>query len=442
MQSGSQEKELSIISEAYGLKLGNDLEAALRVAIAALENSTTHLDAALLSVSLLIEGHKPLLAGEVAARLVEAYCRRGDLPLASTAAMMAVRSGDDGHRLRTRIAQLFGAESSLVDEHVAPTPPPLPKPIELQMDLPGLTGKPLFDRAERTLRTFLTEDDPLPTGRPVPKYPVFGDLPTMALEQLLGALTLVEKNTGEVIFHQGDPGHEAFLLARGRVVPSVRREGQLHHLASHGPGILFGELALVTAGSRPNTVAAQEPTMLLSIKKEHVDILAEAAPDLATQLSRYCRRRMLEHVISNGVIFSHLDQQTALSLVAQFRIRSFQEGEVIVQQGDNTGSLVMLAAGSASAVREDGKERLGLGTVYPGDITGEMSVVMSQPAVATVTANELTVGLELPRNAFLAVMKKHRSVFERLKEIAIKRQRSMRQAADKKALPVDESFFV
>lgn len=64
---------------------------------------------------------------------------------------------------------------------------------------------------------------------------------------------------GEVIFRQGDPATEAYLIEEGsvRLIKKVRGEGR--SLSVLKPGDLFGESALIPDAPRPSTAIALTP---------------------------------------------------------------------------------------------------------------------------------------------------------------------------------------
>jgi CRP/FNR family cyclic AMP-dependent transcriptional regulator len=86
----------------------------------------------------------------------------------------------------------------------------------------------------------------------------------------------------EVVFHEGDPGDTLHLLARGRVAVRVATPmGDIATLNVLGAGKVFGELALVTPGSRRTaTVVALEPAETLTLSREQFDELRLAHPGI------------------------------------------------------------------------------------------------------------------------------------------------------------------
>ena len=73
---------------------------------------------------------------------------------------------------------------------------------------------------------------------------------------------------GAVIFRQGDPGREMFVIASGRVRLTLGAPGHEREVAMLGPGEFFGELALLSDEPRSATATAVEKTSLLAISRD------------------------------------------------------------------------------------------------------------------------------------------------------------------------------
>jgi MFS family permease len=95
--------------------------------------------------------------------------------------------------------------------------------------------------------------------------PIFAPLPEPALEALAARLEPRHVEAGAVIFNQGDPGDEYYVIDAGRV--SVAVDGET--VAELGPGEGFGEIALVRDVPRTATVTALTELSLYALEREH-----------------------------------------------------------------------------------------------------------------------------------------------------------------------------
>jgi CRP-like cAMP-binding protein len=83
---------------------------------------------------------------------------------------------------------------------------------------------------------------------------------------------------GTVIFRQGDPGEEMFVISAGRVRLTLGSHGHEKELAVLGAGDFFGEMCLVEPARRCATVLALESTMVFRLPNQAVHRLAETDP--------------------------------------------------------------------------------------------------------------------------------------------------------------------
>ena len=88
---------------------------------------------------------------------------------------------------------------------------------------------------------------------------------------------------GEIIFMEGDPGTETYLIQSGRVGLMKRgADGLFEPLATLGPGQVFGEMALATNRPRAAGARALEDCQVISVSRAHIDTkLKDADPFIA-----------------------------------------------------------------------------------------------------------------------------------------------------------------
>ena len=98
---------------------------------------------------------------------------------------------------------------------------------------------------------------------------------------------------GQVIFRQGDPGNELFIIAKGTASASLRQaSGGDIRLVTFTPSTVFGELAVLDAGARSATVTADSELVCYILTGEEFTALSEQAPPLAIKLLGNLARRM------------------------------------------------------------------------------------------------------------------------------------------------------
>lgn len=434
---------ISPLDEAHGRWLAGDRDGALRLGVAIVEAAEHQLGAASLLAAILIDQGRTVVAGEGVRRLVDGWVRRGDLPEAVVAARLADGAGEDGAALRRQIAAVFAAGSGRLAD-VSSAPPPLPGKADVAPMLARLEGAALLDRAEDALQRFMAQDDPVDPGSPVPNLPLFSALPADALARLLDAFALREVAVGQRVIEQGEEGREAFVVVRGVLEvlrdadgkPSVR-------LAALGPGAIFGEMALVSDAPRAASVVAVEPAQLLAISRDALEELAGTQPAVGRELGRFCRGRMLSNLARHGVLLRKVAPQARAELMSRFETVSFDKGDALVRQGQETDGLFLIASGGVEVNGSDAEgDRLRIARLGPGDVVGEISLVLRRPANADVVATHPTVALRLSRDRFQQVIQDHPSLLNELYELATKREEETRSVVAQQALDVEDVVLV
>ncbi len=92
-----------------------------------------------------------------------------------------------------------------------------------------------------------------------------------AYMQLGGQFETTHFEEGAIIVKEGEPGQEAYIVARGLCTAYTERDGKRKELRKMGIGQVFGEMAILTGGIRTATVEAIRPTDLFVITAEDFD---------------------------------------------------------------------------------------------------------------------------------------------------------------------------
>ena len=88
---------------------------------------------------------------------------------------------------------------------------------------------------------------------------------------------------GEVIIREGAEAKLFFVVARGTVSVQIRVQGQgerKKRVASIGPGLSFGEMALLDGGKRSADIVAEERVICYGLAVEQLQELAAEHPNI------------------------------------------------------------------------------------------------------------------------------------------------------------------
>ena len=89
---------------------------------------------------------------------------------------------------------------------------------------------------------------------------------------------------GSIIFREGESGHEAYLLQKGRVRIFKTISGRRITIGLVQPGQVFGEMALLDNGSRMGAAMVEEDATCLIMSKSSIDHMMHEAPSGLTTL--------------------------------------------------------------------------------------------------------------------------------------------------------------
>lgn len=126
-----------------------------------------------------------------------------------------------------------------------------------------------------------TPEDPAPPAEETPVDP-------KRLDARLGR----SFHAGEVLYREGEPGTEAYLLEEGRVRLIKRVRGAERSLMVLKAGDLLGESALIVGAARSSTAIALSAGTALVLDQETLQNLLEHNPTVAARLVQQLVRRL------------------------------------------------------------------------------------------------------------------------------------------------------
>ena len=129
----------------------------------------------------------------------------------------------------------------------------------------------------------------------VTKVPMFNELGTVTVSEIVGKLRVRHYPTRFVVVRRGEPGDSMFFISEGEV--EVRLPHGSVKLAQGG---FFGEMALLDRLPRSATIATTQPTTLLVLYASDFYEVASHIPSLVESVEREARRRRAENEANQG----------------------------------------------------------------------------------------------------------------------------------------------
>lgn len=111
----------------------------------------------------------------------------------------------------------------------------------------------------------------------IKRVPLFASASKSELEEIAKIADEIDLPEGKVVIHEGDAGHEFFVLVEGTA--EVTRGGK--KVASIGPGDFFGEISLIAKTPRNATITTTSPVRALVITERSFKALLDHMPTIA-----------------------------------------------------------------------------------------------------------------------------------------------------------------
>ena len=112
-----------------------------------------------------------------------------------------------------------------------------------------------------------------------------------------------------------------------------------------------------------------------------------------------------------SALFSAFPKEALEDLLESTSLRSYQEGDIIVTEGEEGHSLFLLVSGEVKVfTRGERGEHLQLAELGAGDFFGEVSLLTGKPRTATITAKSVVNAIELTKSAVDGIATQHPGV--------------------------------
>jgi len=227
---------------------------------------------------------------------------------------------------------------------------------------------------------------------------LFSHLDDDEKEDIFDAMTEAEYAKGTLIIRQGESGDHFYVVDSGECDIFVSSNGIRKHVQHVGPGGSFGELALIYG-----TLRAADVLATTNVKCWVIDRIAYRKSLMGTTLRK---REQYKNWLSKVPILESLTEYERLVVADALESANFNEGDVVVKQGDAGDVFYIIMEGEArvSKVEEGSTEEQQVGYLKASDYFGEIALLMNRPRAATVTAVTPLKCVKLDRERFNRVL--------------------------------------
>jgi tetratricopeptide (TPR) repeat protein len=133
---------------------------------------------------------------------------------------------------------------------------------------------------------------------------------------------------------------------------------------------VHSEMARLIEEDRRSKMASQERRELASALEEEVATADHELKELQA-----------------STLFSSFEREALVEILTSTELRSFDEGDIIVTEGETGSSLFLIVGGTVKVfTRTDDGSNVPLAELGTGDFFGEVSLLTGKPRTATITA--------------------------------------------------------
>ena len=127
-------------------------------------------------------------------------------------------------------------------------------------------------------------------------------------------------------------------------------------------------------------------------------------------------------------MFAKLDPSKLKLLAFTSQLLTFEDEEILFEQGDPSDSTYLLMKGDMEVLAGSGDDTFVAGVLGPNDLVGEMGVLANAPRSATIRARGQAVALRIEAELFLDLLAENPDVaLDVMRQLSDKLARSHRQ---------------
>jgi len=245
----------------------------------------------------------------------------------------------------------------------------------------------------------------------LPLFPLFAELPQLALVELVKSSTVIEADEGVPVIRSGEPADALYGIIEGSVEVSVPGQSLKMTLAE---GDVFGEACLLPGEVRRANVTVRGHLVAIRLARELLSQVIGMHPPIAEVLLDLLTRRLLTNLLQSAPMFQELDTRGRQHMVELFEIRRAPGGTRLAEAGKTMDGLYITLTGRVVVHGLYGSSEVhDAGTMF-----GQSSLLMNQRSDVTITTQSPMLLLRLPAQAFHNAVMQYPGMLAHLSELA------------------------
>ncbi len=212
----------------------------------------------------------------------------------------------------------------------------------------------------------------------------------------------------QALVREGETADAVFAVVSGRI--RVTQGTPPTIVATPSAPVLVGEMALLAGTTRNATVTAATRVSAYRLAREAFASIAGGSPEFARALASFAAIRTGNNFLRRSSPFADLPSAAIEALAAKLEAVSFQDGVVLMREGERGDDAYLVRAGEVEIVRGDRR----LARLGSGSFVGEVSALTGTSRTATVRALGTVDTFRLRGSEVRSVVKRHRDLVRRL----------------------------
>jgi len=244
--------------------------------------------------------------------------------------------------------------------------------------------------------------------------PLLSGMSGEQLESFIESLELRNVAAGDGIWEAGTLGEHLYLIGMGQVsLLATDAHGNKKVFSQLKEGDFFGERSFMSRSEHKDDAIADVDCTILMINRETFDAWVEKHQEIRTTVEAFYRQRVLARVLAITPVFEGVPSDARMALAEQFALRAFEDGELIMKQGEIGDTFYLIRSGSVDlSVTDPSGEEVYSASLVEGEFFGEVALLTGRPRTATIFAKGAVELMELSRSDFDLLAEEYPSVRE------------------------------
>ena len=221
---------------------------------------------------------------------------------------------------------------------------------------------------------------------------LFRNLDSDQRREVVDAMFERRVQQGIAVIQQGAEGDNFYVVDEGSFDIFVN-DKKVAHVQKGGS---FGELALMYNTPRAATVVATSDSILWAVDR--------VTFRRTIMNSAFRKRKLYESFLQTVPILRSITSVELVKIADSLESVSYDDGDLIIEQGDPGDCFYILVEGEASVTKCDHDVCEVVGHLKPGDYFGEIALITDQPRAATVSAVGHVKCVSLDTKAFTRLL--------------------------------------